>query len=94
MSNEFTKASLIHSYTRADALQDGVLLELPRAMALGFRVPVAITGAAYSDCIAWSRSDPKLPSILRLREEMVLLAALAEAKALRRRQQADTRSRE
>lgn len=88
MSNEFTKADLIHSYTRADTLQDGVLVELPQAMAMGFRVPVAITCAAYAACIAWPQADPKLANILRLREEVVLLAAVAEAKAHRRRQQA------
>lgn len=76
---------LIYAYTRADALRDGVLVELPNAVTMGFRVPVAITSAAYADCIAWPHPDPKLPDILRLREEVVLLSALAEAKAQRRR---------
>jgi hypothetical protein len=76
---------LIYAYTRADALRDGVLVELPNAVTMGFRVQVAITSAAYADCIAWPLPDPKLPDILRLREEVVLLSALAEAKAQRRR---------
>jgi hypothetical protein len=76
---------LVYAYTRADALRDGVLVMLAHAEAMGFRVPVAITSAAYADCIAWPHPDPKLPDILRLREEVVLLSALAEAKAQRRR---------
>lgn len=76
---------LVYAYTRADALSDGVLLELPQAADAGFKVPVAITSAAYATCIAWPEADPKLPSILRLREEMVLLAAVTEARVHRRR---------
>lgn len=79
--------NLVYSYTRADALRDGVLVELPQAAALGFRVPVAITIAAYTDCIAWPHPNPELPDILRLREEIVLLTAREEAQAQRRRRQ-------
>lgn len=75
----------IYAYTRADALQDGVLVELPQAANVGFKVPVPITSAAYAACIAWPEADPKLVSILRLREEMVLLAAATETRAHCRR---------
>jgi hypothetical protein len=95
MSDKYPElfGELIYSYTRADALRDGVLIELPYAVAMGFRVPVAITSAAYSDCIAWPHPDPKLPDILHLREEVVLLSALSAAKALRRRQQMGSEER-
>lgn len=76
---------VIYAYTRAEALRDGVLMDLPQATDAGFKVPVAITSAAYAACIAWSEADPKLANILRLREEMVLLAAVTEARAHRRR---------
>lgn len=76
---------LVYAYTRADAIRDGVLVELPQALDAGFKVPVAITSAAYAACIGWPEADPKLASILRLREEMVLLAAVMEARAHRRR---------
>lgn len=79
--------ALIYAYTRADALRDGQLVELPDAMAMGFRVPVAITSAAYTECIAWPHPDPKLPDILHMQEEVVLLSALREAQAQRRRRQ-------
>ena len=74
---------LIYAYTRADALRDGVLVTLPHAQAVGFRVSVAITDTAYAACIAWPEADPKLSDILRLREEIVLRAAVMEAKAHR-----------
>jgi hypothetical protein len=76
---------VIYAYTRSDAIRDGVLVELTQAAEAGFKVPVAITSAAYAACIAWPEADPKLPSILWLREEMVLVAAIAEARAHRRR---------
>jgi hypothetical protein len=84
---------LVYSYTRADALRDGVLVALPHAQGLGFRVSVAITDTAYAACIAWPEADPKLSDILRLREEIVLRAAVMEAKAHRRRPQAGSAER-
>ncbi|BDU22900.1 DUF6573 family protein [Dyella sp. GSA-30] len=84
----FTDADLVYAYTRADAIRDGVLIELPQAQEVGFRVPVAITTAVHAACVAWDEPDPKLAAILRLREDTLLLAAVAEARAHRRRQQA------
>lgn len=49
---------LVHSYTRAQAIEDGVLIDVTEtAKEAGFRWPVAITAAAWSDCIAWSDDD-------------------------------------
>lgn len=84
----FTDADLVYAYTRADAIRDGVLIELPQAQEVGFRVPVAITTAVHATCVAWNEPDPKLAAILRLREDALLLAAIAEARAHRRRQHA------
>lgn len=89
----FADSDLIFSYTREDALNDGVLIELPSAKNWGFKVPVAITAGAYGQCIAWHEPDPKLDEILRLREDMVLVSALQEAKAHRTRQQAGVAQR-
>lgn len=75
----------IYAYTRSDALRDGVLLALPQATNVGFKVPVAITSAAYAACIEWTEADSQLSSILRMRGEMVLQAAATEARAHRRR---------
>ena len=49
----FEEADLIHSYTRADALRDGVLIDVsPTAREAGFRHPVALTRAAWGRCVA------------------------------------------
>ncbi|GAA2802669.1 hypothetical protein GCM10010441_29220 [Kitasatospora paracochleata] len=49
----------IHQFTRADALQAGELVEAPRSLAqgAGWRWPVALTRAAWGDCVAWSSED-------------------------------------
>lgn len=48
----------ISSYSRADALADGVLVDVTEtACEAGFKWPVALTRAAWNDCVAWSDSD-------------------------------------
>lgn len=48
----------IYSYTRAQALADGVLVDVTEtAREAGFRVPVAMTAAAWSKTVAWSDAD-------------------------------------
>lgn len=54
----FTEADLIHSYTRAQAIEDGVLFDAgPMALEAGFKVPVALTTAVFEDCVAWTEQD-------------------------------------
>ena len=49
---------LVYSYSRAQALADGYLVNVSRtAREAGFRVPVALTRAAWEDCVAWSEAD-------------------------------------
>ena len=49
----FENADLIHQYTRADALRDGVLLDVSAtAMETGIRWPVALTCAAWERCVS------------------------------------------
>src|SRR3954466_16412001 len=48
----FEDADLIHSYSRADALRDGVLIDVtPTAREAGIRWPVALTQAAWERCV-------------------------------------------
>ncbi len=48
----FTEDDVIHAYTRAEALEDGVLIDAgPLARELGFKYPVALTAAAWHDCV-------------------------------------------
>jgi hypothetical protein len=54
----FEGFDLIHSYTRADAIEDGSLVDVTTMAAdAGFSVPVALTRAAWVDCVEWSAED-------------------------------------
>lgn len=49
---------VIYRYTRAQAIEDGVLVDVSdMAREAGFRWPVAMTSAAWADCVAWSEDD-------------------------------------
>ena len=49
---------LIQAYSRAEAIADGVLIDVSAvAREAGIRVPVAMTAAAWADCVAWSAED-------------------------------------
>lgn len=51
---------VIYAYTRAQALADGVLVDVSNAAAeAGFKVPVAMTRAAYADCVEWKDEDTR-----------------------------------
>jgi hypothetical protein len=50
--------ALIYAYSRAQALEDGVLVDVSEsACEAGFRYPVAMTQAAWQDCVEWSEAD-------------------------------------
>ena len=49
----FENADLIHRYTRADAIRDGVLIDISAvAREAGIRYPVALTAAVWARCVA------------------------------------------
>jgi len=51
---------VIYAYTRAQALADGVLVDVSNAaLEAGFKVPVAMTRAAWSDFVEWSDEDTR-----------------------------------
>lgn len=51
----FSAADIIHSYSRAQAIDDGVLVDVSKtAGEAGFTVPVAISRAAWADCVEWT----------------------------------------
>lgn len=51
------ESDLIFSYSRAQAIADGVLVDVSeQAKEAGFRYPVALTAAAWADCVAWRES--------------------------------------
>lgn len=54
----FSQADVVSTYTRAQALADGVLVDAgPMAREAGFRVPVALTNGAWVECVAWGEHD-------------------------------------
>ncbi len=49
---------IISTYTRAQAIADGVLVDAgAMAKEAGYKWPVALTAAAWSDCVAWTDAD-------------------------------------
>lgn len=53
-TNPFADADVLHSYGRAQALEDGVLVELDPKLCreAGFRHPVAMTAASFAKVVA------------------------------------------
>ncbi len=50
----------ISTYTRAQAIEDGVLVDVTEtAREAGFRFSVALTRAVWEDCVTWSEADNK-----------------------------------
>jgi hypothetical protein len=81
-------AEVIHVYTRAQALADGVLVDVTdTAKEAGFRIPVALTAAVWSDCVAWPANDSAQDERGRLWDLLYLAAFEA-----RRRRHAQIRS--
>ncbi|RDH87709.1 MAG: hypothetical protein DIZ78_03935 [endosymbiont of Escarpia spicata] len=49
---------VISTYTRAQAIEDGVLIDAgSMASEAGFKWPVALTSAVWADCVAWTKDD-------------------------------------
>jgi hypothetical protein len=49
---------VISTYTRAQAIEDGVLIDIsPIAKEAGFEWRVAMTAGAWADCVVWSDRD-------------------------------------
>ncbi len=75
----FADAEVIHAYSRADAIRDGVLHAVPAEVArrAGFAHPVAVTDSLWLAAVAWDEGNgAALEEADRLAE---LLAAAARA---------------
>ena len=59
-AHPFSEADTIHTYSRAEALDDGFLVDVSEvAREAGFTVPVALTRAVWENCVAWDEQDSK-----------------------------------
>jgi hypothetical protein len=71
----FEEADLIFSYSRADAIRDGVLIDVSsRAKSLGYRIPVALTAGLYEALTAGASDEAEKAARVDL-----LLIALRDA---------------
>lgn len=60
MNQLFTDADVIYRYSRAQALADGVLVDVSdMAREAGFHIPVALTTAVWADCVQWTEETAK-----------------------------------
>ena len=51
---------VISTYTRKQAIDDGILVDITStAQEAGLKFPVAMTKAAYEDCVEWTAEDSK-----------------------------------
>lgn len=58
MDDFWKDAEVIVSYTRAQAIADGVLRDAGAlAQEAGFRVPVALSAAAWAEAVTWSEEN-------------------------------------
>lgn len=58
MESLFSDADLIHSYGRAQAIEDGELVDVSTvAREAGAHYPVAMTRAAWASCVEWTAAD-------------------------------------
>jgi len=52
---------VVSSYSRAQAIDNGVLVDVTSmAREAGFKWPAALTHAAWCDCVAWTERDNRL----------------------------------
>ncbi|TDR40470.1 hypothetical protein DFR29_113172 [Tahibacter aquaticus] len=81
----FTNDDVIHTYTRREALDDGVLMDAgAMAQEAGFKVPVALTAQVWATCVSWS-PDERTPQDEDGRLwDVVWMASLAARAAARR----------
>ncbi|MBI5764247.1 MAG: hypothetical protein HZA51_12060 [Planctomycetes bacterium] len=71
--NPFADAPVIFSYTRSQAIEDGVLVDLTAwAKETGFRIPMACTAAVWHGCIVPPKGTKELGQSERGRGHDVL----------------------
>ncbi len=82
----FEDFEVVHSYSRKQAIEDGVLVDLsPIAREAGFRFPVAMTQAAWYECMEVPKGAIGQTAIARLHDVLWLLHC-----AIKREKSGDT----
>ena len=58
MRDFFMPEDLISSYSREQAIDDGVLVDVSSvAKEMGIRYPVALSSGVFDECVSWSAED-------------------------------------
>ena len=71
-------------YSREDAFEDGVLVDASRAaIDLGFSWPIALTEAAWRDCVSWDDEDNGRKDINDAEEDRLWDVMLVAAEAVK-----------
>ena len=66
---------VIASYSRAQALEDGMLVDVSTvAEEAGIRIPVAMTAGVHAECVAWTRTAGLQDESGRLWDVIFMLA--------------------
>ena len=66
----FESSDIIFCYTRENAIDDGFLVDVTEeASETGFVIPVAISRAAWEDCVAWEKEDEDRKPYRNLQDE-------------------------
>lgn len=87
LSPLFADADVIHTYSRAQAIEDGVLVDVtPTAKEAGFKIPVSLTAAVWADCVAWDNEAEAYPQDEAGRLWDLLYLAALEARRRRNAQ--------
>jgi hypothetical protein len=56
----FEESDIISTYSRAQAVEDGVLVDVSATMReTGITTKTALTRTVYEDCVAWTHADTK-----------------------------------
>lgn len=76
----------IHVYTRAQAIDDGALVDVSElAREAGFRLPVAVTRAVWQDSVAWTGNQSAQQDQTARLYDVLFMAALAARRGQGRR---------
>ena len=59
LADLFADTPVIYSYSRADMIRDGFLIEVPDDLRkeAGFKFPVGVLVEAWAECVAWTKED-------------------------------------
>lgn len=83
----FNEHDVVFRYTRDDAIQDGVLVDVSNpAKEAGFSIPLALTARVYSECVYWPETEAAVQDESGRLWDVLFMAAVAARAAARRGQ--------